>query len=272
MDGLLLVDKPAGPTSHDVVAAACAARAGRRPEAARRPRRDARPVRHRPAARPRRPRHAHPAVRDAAAARPMRPSRASARRRPRATCEGEITETGVVPDGDLALPTGRLRQLPHNLQRGTRQRSPGLRARAGGEDFELAARDVEVDVFEELWRDGDRAGLPRSSARPAPTCARSSSPRRRPLRRAAAHARSGPFSVDDAGTPESRGLSASRTPCAVPASRRALRRRRAGRPHGRAVAGAAGGTVVLRRRRRADRHRRARRRRPAQARRRLPRR
>ena len=54
MDGLLIVDKPAGPTSHDVVAASRRALA----RAAHRPHRHARPAGHRRAAARRRPRHA----------------------------------------------------------------------------------------------------------------------------------------------------------------------------------------------------------------------
>jgi tRNA pseudouridine55 synthase len=70
--------------------------------------------------------------------------------------EGEIVETGVVPDGDLELPTGRLGQVPpaYSAIKVGGQRAYAL-ARAG-QEFELPERQVEVYRFVELWRDGDR--------------------------------------------------------------------------------------------------------------------
>ena len=70
--------------------------------------------------------------------------------------EGEITETGVVPDGDLVLPTGRLRQRPpaYSAVKVGGRRAYAL-ARAG-EAVELPEREVTVTRFEQLWRDGDR--------------------------------------------------------------------------------------------------------------------
>lgn len=70
--------------------------------------------------------------------------------------DGEITETGVVPDGDLALPTGLVRQRPPAY---SALRVDGERAYARarrGEQVELPEREVEVREFRELWRDGDR--------------------------------------------------------------------------------------------------------------------
>jgi tRNA pseudouridine55 synthase len=70
--------------------------------------------------------------------------------------EGEITETGVVPD-ELELPTGELRQRPPAYSavkvRGVRSYR---RARAG-EEFELPERIVTVHRFELIERAGDRA-------------------------------------------------------------------------------------------------------------------
>jgi tRNA pseudouridine55 synthase len=70
--------------------------------------------------------------------------------------DGEITETGVVPEGDLELPTGVLRQRPPAYSAvkvgGTRAYK---RARAG-EQVELPEREVTVHAFEETARDGDR--------------------------------------------------------------------------------------------------------------------
>ncbi len=74
--------------------------------------------------------------------------------------EGEIVETGVVPDGELKLPTGLIRQRPpafSAVKLGGR-RAYAL-ARAGIGSFELPEREVEVHRFEESWRAGDRRGF-----------------------------------------------------------------------------------------------------------------
>lgn len=70
--------------------------------------------------------------------------------------EGEITETGVVPGGDLALPTGTLRQRPpaYSAVKVDGERAY-VRARRG-ETVETKEREVVVHAFEELWRDGPR--------------------------------------------------------------------------------------------------------------------
>ena len=73
--------------------------------------------------------------------------------------EGEIVETGVVPVGDLTLPTGSVRQRPpaYSAVKVGGRRAYAL-ARAG-EPVELAARVIEVYRFEERWRSGDRRGF-----------------------------------------------------------------------------------------------------------------
>jgi tRNA pseudouridine55 synthase len=73
--------------------------------------------------------------------------------------EGDITETGAVPHGDLNLPVGRLRQRPpaYSAVKVGGRRAYAL-ARAG-EEVELAERDVEVYRFEEAWRQEDRRGF-----------------------------------------------------------------------------------------------------------------
>ena len=70
--------------------------------------------------------------------------------------DGEISVTGVVPSGDLALPTGAVRQRPpaYSAVKVGGRRAYAL-ARAG-EPVELAERVVEVYRFEERWRDGER--------------------------------------------------------------------------------------------------------------------
>jgi tRNA pseudouridine55 synthase len=70
--------------------------------------------------------------------------------------EGEILQTGVVPAGDLVLPVGEVRQRPpaYSAIKVDGRRAYAL-ARAG-EPVELPERTVSVYRFEELWRDGDR--------------------------------------------------------------------------------------------------------------------
>ncbi len=73
--------------------------------------------------------------------------------------DGEITETGVVPTGDLVLPAGRLRQRPpaySAVKVGGRRAYELARA---GETVDLAEREIEVYGFTETWRDGDRRGF-----------------------------------------------------------------------------------------------------------------
>jgi tRNA pseudouridine55 synthase len=73
--------------------------------------------------------------------------------------EGEIVITGVVPEGDLGLPVGRLLQRPpaYSAVKVGGRRAYAL-ARAG-EAVELAERPVFVSRFEETWRAGDRRGF-----------------------------------------------------------------------------------------------------------------
>lgn len=71
--------------------------------------------------------------------------------------EGEITETGVIPKGDLILPVGRVRQRPPAYSAvKVAGRRAYARARAGEEQLELPEREVEIYSFRELWRSGDR--------------------------------------------------------------------------------------------------------------------
>jgi tRNA pseudouridine55 synthase len=73
--------------------------------------------------------------------------------------EGEITQTGVLPPTDLVLPTGRMRQRPPIYSAVRIQgRRAYERARAG-EQVDVPDREVMVHRFEQLWRDGDRAAF-----------------------------------------------------------------------------------------------------------------
>ena len=71
--------------------------------------------------------------------------------------DGEITETGVVPEGELELPTGEIRQRPPAFSaikvRGVR----AYRRARRGELLEMPERLVTVHRFEQLEREGDRA-------------------------------------------------------------------------------------------------------------------
>jgi tRNA pseudouridine55 synthase len=70
--------------------------------------------------------------------------------------EGEIVVTGLVPDGALELPVGRLRQRPpaYSAVKVDGRRAYQL-ARAGVE-VELAERDIQVYRFEQVSQQGDR--------------------------------------------------------------------------------------------------------------------
>jgi tRNA pseudouridine55 synthase len=71
--------------------------------------------------------------------------------------EGEIIETGALPPEDLSLPTGSIRQRPpaHSAVkvRGVR----AYRRARRGEEIELPERIVTIHRFEQLWRRGERA-------------------------------------------------------------------------------------------------------------------
>ena len=73
--------------------------------------------------------------------------------------EGVIVQTGAVPVGDLELPTGRVSQRPpaYSAIKVAGRRAYAL-ARAG-EAVELPERDIEVHRFEETWRSDDRRGF-----------------------------------------------------------------------------------------------------------------
>jgi tRNA pseudouridine55 synthase len=72
--------------------------------------------------------------------------------------EGELAP-GRMPAEPLTLPTGRIRQQPpaYSAVHVGGKRAYAL-ARAG-EAVELPEREVEVHAFEQRWRDGDRAGF-----------------------------------------------------------------------------------------------------------------
>jgi tRNA pseudouridine55 synthase len=153
VDGVLLIDKPAGKTSHDIVAAV------RREQ-------------------PRGTRVGHAGTLDPFATGLLlvlvgRATRAQQFLMAQAKSyevvaqlgwtsttgdpEGELVHTGRVPAIDAPLPTGRLRQRPpaYSAVKVAGRRAYEL-ARAG-EAVELAERAIEVTRFEAVWRTGDRA-------------------------------------------------------------------------------------------------------------------
>ena len=71
--------------------------------------------------------------------------------------DGEIVQTGVVPPDPLILPTGTIRQRPPAY---SAVKVGGVRAyelARRGEEVEVAEREVAVHRFEQLWREADRA-------------------------------------------------------------------------------------------------------------------
>jgi tRNA pseudouridine55 synthase len=72
--------------------------------------------------------------------------------------EGEVVR-GNDPPEPLSLPTGRIRQRPpaYSAVKVGGQRAYKLARR--GEAVELAEREVEVSRFEQLWREGERAAF-----------------------------------------------------------------------------------------------------------------
>jgi tRNA pseudouridine55 synthase len=70
---------------------------------------------------------------------------------------GAITETGRVPAGELDLPTGRIRQRPPAFSAVKVGGVRAYRRARRGEDVTLPEREVTVHRFEQVWREADRA-------------------------------------------------------------------------------------------------------------------
>ena len=157
MDAVLLVDKPAGKTSHDVVAAVRREHGGRKG-----------------------PRVGHAGTLDPFATglllvllgRATRVQRflmelpktyeAVARFGAVSTTgdpEGEITETGAPVPEPLLLPTGVIRQRPPAYSAVKVGGERAYRLARRGEEVALPEREVEVYEFDELWREPPRVGL-----------------------------------------------------------------------------------------------------------------
>lgn len=72
--------------------------------------------------------------------------------------EGDVTVTGRVPPVGASLPTGRLRQRPPAFSAVKVGGRRAYRLARAGETVELGEREVTVHAFAELWRDNERAG------------------------------------------------------------------------------------------------------------------
>jgi tRNA pseudouridine55 synthase len=118
--------------------------------------------------------------------------------------EGEITETGRMPSDSPDLPTGQIRQRPpmHSAVKVGGERA--YRRARRGESFQMPERIVTVHRFEQLWREGEKAAY--SIECGSGTYVRSliadlGDAYCLELRRTAI----GPFEVGDAGPPPPRG-------------------------------------------------------------------
>jgi len=70
--------------------------------------------------------------------------------------EGEITATGIVPQGDLVLPSGVIRQRPPAYSAVRVDGERAYKRARRGEEVELPEREVTVYAFDELAREHDR--------------------------------------------------------------------------------------------------------------------
>jgi tRNA pseudouridine55 synthase len=73
--------------------------------------------------------------------------------------EGEIVRTGRVPEGDLELPTGIVRQRPPAFSAVKVSGARAYTLARRGTQVQLPEREVRVHRFEERWRDDDRRGF-----------------------------------------------------------------------------------------------------------------
>src|SRR4051794_37294548 len=71
--------------------------------------------------------------------------------------EGEITETGALPQARLELPTGRILQRPPAYSAVKVRGERAYKRARRGEELELPERPVTIHRFEQLWRAAERA-------------------------------------------------------------------------------------------------------------------
>jgi tRNA pseudouridine55 synthase len=73
--------------------------------------------------------------------------------------EGEIVHTGAIPPDPFVLPTGVVRQRPPIYSAVRVQGMKAYERARRGEIVEIPEREVTVYRFEQLWREDDRAGF-----------------------------------------------------------------------------------------------------------------
>jgi tRNA pseudouridine55 synthase len=73
--------------------------------------------------------------------------------------EGEIVHTGAIPPDPFVLPTGVVRQRPPIYSAVRVQGMKAYERARRGEAVEVPEREVTVYRFEQLWREEDRAGF-----------------------------------------------------------------------------------------------------------------
>jgi tRNA pseudouridine55 synthase len=73
--------------------------------------------------------------------------------------DGEIAHTGRMPPRELELPTGTLRQRPPAYSAVKVGGVRAYRRARSGESVEVPEREVTVHRFVERWREGDRAAF-----------------------------------------------------------------------------------------------------------------
>ena len=71
--------------------------------------------------------------------------------------EGEITHTGRIPPLDVTLPTGHIVQRPPIYSAVRVQGRKAYERARDGEEFEVPEREVDIYRFEQQWRREDRA-------------------------------------------------------------------------------------------------------------------
>lgn len=73
--------------------------------------------------------------------------------------DGEITQTGKLPPDPVQLPTGELLQRPHAYSAVKVNGRRAYELARAGEDVQLDARPITVHSFDQLWRDDERAAF-----------------------------------------------------------------------------------------------------------------
>ena len=83
--------------------------------------------------------------------------------------EGVVTVTGRLPADPPQLPTGEIRQRPPQYSAVKIGGERAYKRARRGEEFELPERIVSVYRFEQLWRRNEDPTLPTHSAQPKPS-------------------------------------------------------------------------------------------------------